>query len=59
MSPTTLNERLLLIDAGENVLTDIAARRLEPKAVVHAAQSQGCLRSTGQISSSSSAAARM
>jgi ParB/RepB/Spo0J family partition protein len=38
MSPTTLNERLLLIDAGEKVLADVAAGKLEPKAVVHAAQ---------------------
>lgn len=38
MSPTTLNERLLLIDAGEGVLTDVASGKLEPKAVVHAAQ---------------------
>jgi len=38
MSPTTFNERRLLIDAGERVLTDVASGKLEPKAVVHAAQ---------------------
>jgi ParB/RepB/Spo0J family partition protein len=38
MSTTTLNERLILIDAGERVLADVAAGKLEPKAVVHAAQ---------------------
>jgi ParB/RepB/Spo0J family partition protein len=38
MSPTTLNERLILIDAGEKVMADIAAGMLEPKAVVHAVQ---------------------
>jgi ParB/RepB/Spo0J family partition protein len=38
MSPTTLNERLILIDSGETVLTDVASGKLEPKAVVHAAQ---------------------
>ena len=38
MSPTTLNERLILIDAGEQVLSDVASGKLEPKAVVHASQ---------------------
>jgi ParB/RepB/Spo0J family partition protein len=38
MSPTTLNERLILIDSGETVLTDVASGKLEPKAVVHASQ---------------------
>jgi ParB/RepB/Spo0J family partition protein len=38
MSPTTLNERLILIDSGEKVMTDVASGKLEPKAVVHAVQ---------------------
>ncbi len=38
MSPTTLNERLILIEAGQEVMGDIAAGKLEPKAVVHATQ---------------------
>ena len=38
MSPTTLRERLILIEAGEKVLSDVASGKLEPKTVVHAAQ---------------------
>lgn len=34
MSPTTLNERLILIGAGEKVMTEVASGRLEPKAIV-------------------------
>jgi ParB/RepB/Spo0J family partition protein len=38
MSPTTLNERLILIGSGEDVMADVARGALDPKAVVHAAQ---------------------
>lgn len=44
MSPTTLNERLILINAGERVMGEVAAGELEPKAVVHATQVANLLR---------------